>query len=109
MFGSNNTLQFSLRQPNGATGTFGATYVPSVDLFSVTFTSGDGVVPGVNFAWAFSLSGNVMRLSCGPGTGTGSSDNRAFVLDHGLRNGFDFDGDGTLEHATWTITLTKQS
>lgn len=106
VFGSNDTLQFTLRQPSGTTGSFAATYASSVDLFSVTITSGDGV-PGVNFGWAFSLSGNVMRLSCGPGTGTGSSDNCAFVLGGGMRNGFDFNGDGTLEPATWIISLAK--
>jgi hypothetical protein len=26
-----------------------------------------------------------------------------------MRNGFDFNNDGSLEPATWTISLTKQS
>ncbi len=106
VFGGNDTLQFTLRQPDGTTGTFTGTYAASVDLLSVTITGGDGVV-GVNFAWAFALSGNTIQLSCGPGTGTGSSDNCAFVLGGGMRNGFDFNGDGTLEHATWTLSLKK--
>ncbi len=103
VLGADKSLRFTLTQPGGANGTLTGTYaMDGIDLMSVTQSGGVG-----NFPWAFSLSGDVMQLSCGPGTGTGTSDNCAFVLDPGMEIGFDFDADGALESATWTLTLHK--
>ncbi len=101
VLGSDGRFQFTLTQPNASTGTLKGTYVvSSIDLISLTRDD------GINFAWGYSLSGNVLQVSCGVAAGTGS-DNCAMVLGPGGGVGFDFNGDGQLESARWSITFQR--
>ncbi len=103
VLGSNGSFDLTIVQAGVQNGTFSGTYAMNgVDLMVVHPGGGPSYFP-----LEFSRSGNTITLACGPSTGAGGGDNCAFCLKPGMQNGYDFNHDGTLEHATWRLTLHR--
>ena len=87
-------LKYRLSRPNVAADSLLATYeVDGVDLLRVT-PGGEGW----HFAFDMAYSAQRLDLSCPHG----------YDLVAGvLRVGYDFDGDGTWEDASWSLSFTR--